>query len=84
MDVHPTHLMQNWYFFVSVLTQHQKLSVPFKIYLVTGGRDSYGELDSTEIFIGDNWQESGKLPFKLYDHVGTSLDNRVYMLGIFF
>ena len=50
---------------------------------MTGGLDSHGEnLDSTEIFIGGNWQESGKLPFKLYDLVGTSLDNIVYMLGM--
>ena len=59
-----------------------KLMVFFQGYLVSGGNGRYTSyLSSTEILVGDTWQEVGELPQSMSHMTVVSIDNSVFLTG---
>ena len=51
--------------------------------MVTGGRDKYTSLDSTEIFSDNVWRTvAGKLPVAVWGLKVATINNRVLIFGI--
>ena len=60
------------------------LYIPLKLFLVTGGYDGSGYLDSTEIFDPDHgsWRTGEALPSPRDVLRGANIANRVLIFGI--
>ena len=54
------------------------------MFLVTGGYDGFGTLDSTEIYDPDlgSWNVAAALPGPLSSHKSVTTNNRILLVGI--